>query len=111
MKKDSAEAQKIVVGFLKYLETNKKTALLPEIVSILTKRGYGGSKETTVYSATPLSASQKKSIEEILMKEYEVEEISFEIDENIVGGLKVVIGNQVLDLSYRAKLDQLTAGV
>ena len=109
MSKDRSEIQNIVDGFLKYLESNRKLSLLPEIISRLSQRGYEGSKMATVYSVTPLSASQKKNIREIVKDELGCEEVSFEIDRNIIGGLKVIAGNQVLDLSFKAKLDQLAA--
>lgn len=109
MSKDKSEIQNIVDGFLKYLETNRKLSLLPEIISQLAQRGYEGSRMATIYSATPLSVAQEKNIREIVKNEFGCEEVIFEIDRNIIGGLKVTVGNQVLDLSFKEKLDQLAA--
>lgn len=109
MKKDTAEVQSIVEGFLKYLEANRKLPLLPQIAAQLSKQTFSGNRSAKVLSATPLSAASEKSIRDIIKGEFGSEEIIFNVDETLVGGLKVIVGSQVLDLSFKARLEQLAA--
>lgn len=61
-----------------------------------------------VYSAVELSATEQKAIISKLSKEYPTECVtSFRIDKSIFGGLKIVIGDNILDFSFESKINEL----
>ena len=70
---------------------------------------YKGIGVATVTTAVPLKAEQCKKIEEKLLEttEYAKMEMHFELDESLIGGMVVRIGDRVVDSSIRTKLSEL----
>ena len=70
---------------------------------------YTGIGVATVTTAVPLKAEQCKKIEEKLLEttEYAKMEMHFELDESLIGGMIVRIGDRVVDSSIRTKLSEL----
>ena len=101
-----------LVGFLRLLvEKDRYT----EIDAILTyfedrvkeEKGIGVAYVT---SAVKLSEIQKKLVEEKLIEttSYKEMEMNFTIDESLIGGLVIRIGDKVVDSSIKSKLSELT---
>ena len=64
--------------------------------------------EVTVTSAVPLSDSVVESVgKEIEKKTGKTIELTSEVDDSIIGGLVLQVGNRVLDASIRSRLDKL----
>ena len=64
--------------------------------------------EVTVTSAVPLSDSVVESVgKEIEKKTGKTIELTREVDDSIIGGLVLQVGNRVLDASIRSRLDKL----
>ena len=61
----------------------------------------------TVTSAIALSDAQKKELKSGLEKKYGSIDFHEEIDEKVIGGLKVTVGSEQFDASIAAKLAQL----
>ena len=57
-----------------------------------------------------LNAVQKEKVEEKLLKttHYEAFEMHYEVDESLIGGMVIRIGDRVVDSSVKQKLSQLT---
>ncbi len=64
----------------------------------------------TVTVPMELSDEKKKQVEAKLLEttEYESLEISYEIDPSLIGGMKIRIGDRVVDSSVKTKLNDLT---
>ena len=64
----------------------------------------------TVTTAVSLKDSQKKDIEKKLLDttSYETMEIKYELDSSLIGGMKIRIGDRVVDSSIKTKLEKLT---
>ena len=60
-----------------------------------------------VTSAIALSSAQRKAVQEVLKKRFQVTEMEEKVDPSILGGLKVTIGSQQIDLSVKNKLEAL----
>lgn len=62
-----------------------------------------------VASAVPLSEEQKKHVEEKLLKTtaFVSLEISYTVDESLLGGLVIRIGDRVVDSSIRTRLEEI----
>ena len=63
-----------------------------------------------VTSAVSLKDSQKKEIEKRLLETtaYKTMEMNFKVDESIIGGMVIRIGDRVVDSSIKSKLERLT---
>jgi F-type H+-transporting ATPase subunit delta len=61
----------------------------------------------TITSAVPLSESQKKALTDGLKKKYSAVSIEEQIDENIIGGVKVTVGDKQFDATLRGRLSKL----
>lgn len=103
----NSDIQTIVDGFLNYLRNEGKESLLPQIVSTLSSSASSQNRSAVVYSVSEMKEKERRDIEQMLSKSHGVSGVEFAEDRDLIGGLKIVIGNQVLDLSYKAKLDQL----
>lgn len=63
-----------------------------------------------VVSAIPLSDEQKAKVEKRLLEttQYESFEMEYSVDETLIGGLVIRIGDRVIDSSVKTKLYELT---
>ena len=63
-----------------------------------------------VSSAITLSGARKKEIEKKLLDttSYESFEVHYEVDESLIGGMVIRIGDRVVDSSIKSKLYELT---
>jgi F-type H+-transporting ATPase subunit delta len=68
-----------------------------------------GIAEAKVYSIRPLTANESEAISSVFAKKVGKVSLNIEniIDSNILGGVKVRIGNRIFDGSLRGKLDRL----
>lgn len=74
-------------------------------------RAYQGIGRATVVSAAPLDDTWKRRIEEKLLSttNYRTMEMSYQVDEALLGGLVIRIGDRVADASVRHRLEKMTA--
>lgn len=101
----------IVSGFLEYLKKERQLNLLPEILRKL-KTKMGESFVTAdVTSSEILSKSQSEKILKILNSNFGIHEANFEVDTSLLGGIKVSIGDEVVDLSLRNKLNFISKSI
>lgn len=102
------EAEIIALGILQHLKKEDKVHLLREILSYLEKEVDNLGKVVTVFSAVRLSEIEKqeviKSLESFVGK---TGDLHFEIDKSLIGGLKVMVGDTVIDLSTSGKLETI----
>lgn len=67
-----------------------------------------GIKQAMVYSARPLSIEQVEKIKEKLEKDFQSKILlKNEVEENLIAGIKVRIGNKVMDYSTQNQIEQL----
>ena len=101
-------------NFIAMLSENGRIALLPEIGAQFSalKNAYQGAADATVYSAFALSADQINPLVATLEKKFGRKlNPTVEIDPSLIGGVRVVVGDEVLDTSVRAKLQQMHAAL
>lgn len=65
--------------------------------------------EATVSSAQPLAKEAEEKIKELVMKEFGSKhvEISHKIDENLLGGAKIQVGDTIIDATLKGRLTKL----
>ena len=104
------EIQKKTTNFLRVLGAAKRLSLLPDILQeyqqLLAKKNK--QKNVLITSAFKLNQSQEEEITEHLKKRYgENLTTKVEIDKNLIGGITIKSGDEVIDLSTKGKLLKL----
>jgi F-type H+-transporting ATPase subunit delta len=92
------------------LAENGRLALLPEIGAQfhVLKNAQEGAADANISSAFALSEAQVKDLTAALEKKFGRKlNPSVTVDQSLIGGVRVVVGDEVLDTSVRAKLQQM----
>ena len=100
-------------NFLRVIIENGRLDALPEVAlqfrGLVNRRN--GSSDAIVYSAFPVDDALA-GIGEALEKRFGRKlNLSVEIDESLIGGVRVVVGDEVLDTSVKARLEQMKAAL
>jgi F-type H+-transporting ATPase subunit delta len=101
-------------NFVAMLAENGRIALLPEIGEQFTvlKNAYAGAADATIYSAYDIAADQLGSLVATLEQKFGCKlNPTVTLDPALIGGVRVVVGDEVLDTSVRAKLQQMHAAL
>lgn len=97
-------------NFLNMLLANGRIELLPEIGAqfALLKNSAEGAADADIISAFELSAAQVTELVATLEKKFSRKlNPNVTVDPSLIGGVRVVVGDEVLDTSVRAKLQQM----
>ena len=97
-------------NFLKMLIENGRINLLPEIGAQFhaLKNAQEGAADADITSAFDLSEAQLAELVKTLEKKFERKlNPTVTVDASLIGGVRVVVGDEVLDTSVRAKLQQM----
>lgn len=89
---------------------NGRLSALPEISAqfkaLLNSRS--GSSDAIVYSAFPIDDGMLPEVVAVLEKRFDRKlKARVEIDPELIGGIRVVVGDEVLDTSVKARLEQM----
>jgi F-type H+-transporting ATPase subunit delta len=89
---------------------NGRLAVLPEIAaqfrSLVNERG--GVADAQIVSAFPLDAAQQSELVQVLEKRFGRQlKAQVAVDPSLIGGVRVTVGDEVLDTSVRARLEQM----
>ncbi|AJX31834.1 F0F1 ATP synthase subunit delta [Burkholderia oklahomensis] len=99
----SAEAK----NFVGMLVENHRIALLPEISAQFDelKNAREGAADALIVSAFPLEGAQLAELVENLERRFKRKlKPTIEVDASLIGGVRVTVGDEVLDTSVRARL-------
>jgi|TARA_B100000787_G_scaffold166209_1_gene151080 F-type H+-transporting ATPase subunit delta len=109
-----AQSGKILKGLLNTLYKNKRLSLLALTLScfsdvLLLKRGYQSANVTTV---SKIDEDTKKNISDLLNSQYGSKiNIEFKTNQSLLGGMTVVVGSKMIDLSLRSQVSKFTNNV
>jgi F-type H+-transporting ATPase subunit delta len=101
-------------NFLRLAIENRRLVALPEIASQFRalKNAQGGTADAIVHSAFPIDAAALADLSGTLEKRFGRKlNVSVEIDSSLIGGVCVVVGDEVLDTSVKARLEQMKAAL
>lgn len=102
-------------NFLKTVIDNGRVDVLPEIAAQFRSlvNASKGSSDAVVYSAFALDAAALAELRATLEKRFgrKLEIASVKVDESLIGGVRVVVGDEVLDTSVKARLEQMKAAL
>jgi len=97
-------------NFLRAVIENGRLAALPEIAQQFRamKNAQGGSSDAVVYSAFPIAADALPRVAQALEKRFGRKlNLTVQEDPSLIGGVRVVVGDEVLDTSVKARLEQM----
>ena len=97
-------------NFLRTVIDNGRLAAVPEIAHQFRemKNAQSGSSDAVVYSAFPISAEQIGTVAQALEKRFRRKlNLTVQEDPSLIGGIRVVVGDEVLDTSVKARLEQM----
>ena len=101
-------------NFIQLLSNNDRLGLLPEIAGLYEsyKRGEEGTKQAEIVSAFPTDTTQVNALLPQLESVFKTKlEASVSVDPELIGGIKVIVGDQMLDASVRGKLDAMATAL
>ena len=97
-------------NFLRMVVENGRLAAVPEVARQFRemKNAQGGSSDAVVYSAFPIAADQLGAVAQALEKRFGRKlNLTVQEDPSLIGGIRVVVGDEVLDTSVKARLEQM----
>ena len=97
-------------NFLRVVIDNGRLGVLPEIAQQFRalKNSQSGSSDATVFSAFALDASALAELATTLEKRFGRKlNLTVELEPALIGGVRVVAGDEVLDTSVKARLEQM----
>ena len=109
--KSGAELEFVLKNIVKFLYTKKLLSQSPQILEKLEEEI--NKKENRIQmkirSANKISENKKKEIEKEMKNKYKAKEIVSEYfeDKSLLGGMKIEIGEDTIDGTYRNRLNQL----
>ena len=104
----------ILGNFVRTLAENRRLALLPEISGLfqLALSQEEGIQEAVVHSAFPIDDTQVAALLQQLEPRFGTRLTArVVIDTSLIGGVRVTVGDQMLDASVRGKLDAMAVAL
>ena len=104
-----------VENLLKVMADNGRLPLLPDVFTLF--RQYvaeaAGEKEAVIYSAFPLDEKQISALLKEFAPHFGGAQLTGRVvvDESLIGGVRVCVGDKVLDTSVRSQLDQMAVAL
>ena len=98
------------LNFLRMLIENGRLNVLPEIANQFNalKNARSGSSDAVVYSAFPIEGAALADLAATLEKRFGRKlNVSVALEPELIGGVRVVVGDEVLDTSVKARLEQM----
>jgi len=97
-------------NFLRTVIANGRLSAVPEIATQFRalKNAQGGSSDAVVYSAFEIDGAALADLKATLEKRFDRQlNVSVELQPELIGGIRVVVGDEVLDSSVKARLEQM----
>ena len=97
-------------NFLETIIDNGRVNALPEIAVQFRalKNAQGGTADAIVYSAFAIDGAALADVSTLLEKRFGRKlNLTVAIEPELIGGIRVVVGDEVLDTSVKARLDQM----
>ncbi len=101
-------------NFVRVLADNERLAVLPEISALFDdlRNGHEGVLDAQIGSAYPLVEQQVEDIVAALRQKYGKQiKATVHVDPELIGGVSIRIGDEVIDASVRGKLAQMAGAL
>jgi len=111
----SQDVRNFVDGIIRHVKTEGDTGtVFPKVTTLLHKISKSDSKKNTaiVTSSAELTVEQKNSVRKVLEKKVNhALAIDYQTDKSLIAGLKVQLGDMVIDTSLNHQIDQMTGSL
>ena len=100
----------VAQNFLRTVLENGRLAALPEIAAQFRamKNAQGGASDAVVHSPFPIPAQALGEVAQVLERRFGRRlNVTVQEDPSLIGGIRVVVGDEVLDTSVKARLEQM----
>jgi len=97
-------------NFVRTVIDNSRLAFVPEIATQFRAlvNAQSGSSDAVIYSAFPMEGAALAEAAKVLEKRFARKlNVSVELQPELIGGIRVVVGDEVLDTSVKARLEQM----
>ena len=97
-------------NFLRTVIENGRLGVLPEIATQYRslKNAQSGSSDAVIYSAFPIEGAALADVAGTLESRFGRKlNVKVELEPALIGGIRVVVGDEVLDTSVKARLEQM----
>lgn len=101
-------------NFVRVLVDNERLQVLPEIrdLFVALKNEHEGVKEAVITSAFPLDDAALAALKADLEDRFKVAvNVNVSIDPELIGGVRIAVGDEVIDASVRGKLANMAAAL
>lgn len=101
-------------NFLRAVIDNGRITALPEMADQFRalKNARSGASDAVIYSAFPIDDAHLREVGEALERRFGRKlNTRVENDSSLIGGIRVVVGDEVLDTSVKARLEQMKAAL
>jgi F-type H+-transporting ATPase subunit delta len=109
--KTPAEQTKVIPNIIQFLTRRRWIAKVPDILSRLDKmiNEAKGKVVAKISSKDQLHENTKREISHILKEKYSAKEVDLQevLDEKLVGGFKIEVSDEVMDLTIKNKINKL----
>ena len=103
-----------IQNLLKAMIENGRLAALPQVATQFHAlvNGRSGTSEAVIHSAFPIEPAQLNDVVAALQKRFgRTLHASVVVDPELIGGIRAVVGDEVLDTSIKARLAQMKAAL
>jgi len=97
-------------NFLRTVIENGRLSVLPEIAAQFRalKNAQSGTSDAVVFSAFAIDGNALADVKAVLEKRFGRKlNVSVQLQPELIGGIRVVVGDEVLDTSVKARLEQM----
>ena len=101
-------------NFLRLVIENKRLSAIPAVANQFRAlvNAQGGTADAVVHSAFPVDATALADLSSTLEKRFARKlNVIVELDSSLIGGVRVVVGDEVLDTSVKARLEQMKSAL
>jgi F-type H+-transporting ATPase subunit delta len=101
-------------NFLRTVIDNGRLAALPEVAVQFRalRNARSGAADAVIYSAFPIDGAALQDVAAALERRFARKLTTrVEIDPSLIGGIRAVVGDEVLDTSVKARLEQMKAAL
>ncbi len=96
--------------FLRMVLENGRLSAVPEMAAQFRAHvnDQGGTSDATIFSPYPIDGAALADVVQVLEKRFDRKlHVSVHLQPELIGGIRVVVGDEVLDTSVKARLEQM----